>query len=144
MLLVYYIILNSWVTIDRVIGFTDHSQNLTTVMTVSLIRTLYSSLEHTLSLLSLLCLHRSSGNSFHQRTFPLLCIPELSPCLSYQLIATAHNRSHRNCPVTDSLTQLTTHFSPLTDSQTGGRLTLTSDSSHCCFKAPFQRQLALA
>jgi hypothetical protein len=45
-----------------------------------------------LSLFSLLCLHKSlRGNDFQRRTFPLLWVPELFPCPSYQLLtATAH------------------------------------------------------
>jgi hypothetical protein len=52
-----------------------------------------NSLQHALSLFSLLCLHQSlPRNGFQQQTFPLLWVPELSPCLSYQLlIAMAHN-----------------------------------------------------
>jgi hypothetical protein len=55
--------------------------------------TLGNSLQHGLSLLSLLCLHQSlPDNGFQRRIFPLPCIPELSPCLSYQRQrATAHN-----------------------------------------------------
>jgi hypothetical protein len=58
---------------------------------LSLIHTLYSSLQHVL--LSLLCLHQSlPGNSFQRWTFPLLWVPELSLCLSYQhLTVRAHN-----------------------------------------------------
>jgi hypothetical protein len=46
-----------------------------------------------LRILSLLCLHQSlSGSGYRQRTFLLLWVPALSPCLSYQLLtATAHN-----------------------------------------------------
>jgi hypothetical protein len=37
--------------------------------------------------LSLPCLHHSlSGNGFQLRTIPFLWVPELSPCLSYQLV----------------------------------------------------------
>jgi hypothetical protein len=42
--------------------------------------------------LSLLCLHHFSGNRFQRGMFHFLWVPELSPCLSYQLLtATAHN-----------------------------------------------------
>jgi hypothetical protein len=45
-----------------------------------------------LSPLSLLCLHQSLSSNGLRRTFPLLWVPELSPCLSYQfLTAAAHN-----------------------------------------------------
>jgi hypothetical protein len=69
-----------------VIRFIDHLQIVTTSnYSAVLIRTLCSSLQHVLRLLSLLCLHQSlSGNGFQRRTFPLLLVPELSPCLSYQ------------------------------------------------------------
>jgi hypothetical protein len=52
-----------------------------------------SSLQHVLSLLSLQCLHQSlPDNGFQPQTFPLLWVPELSPCLSYQpLTASAQN-----------------------------------------------------
>jgi hypothetical protein len=60
-------------------------------ITISLIQTLCSSLQHALCLLSLLCLHQSSGNAFQWQTFPFLWVLELSLCLSYQLLtATAH------------------------------------------------------
>jgi hypothetical protein len=60
---------------------------------LSLIHIFGSSLQHVLSLLSLLCLHRSFPcNGLQRRIFPLLWVPELSPCLSYQLLtATARN-----------------------------------------------------
>jgi hypothetical protein len=47
---------------------------LQVIITVSLIHTIYSSLEH-----SLLCLHQSFGNGFQRRGFPFLWVPELSP-----------------------------------------------------------------
>jgi hypothetical protein len=63
--------------------------------TLSLIHTLCSSLQHVLSLLSLLSLHLSLlGNGFKRRMFQFLWVPELLPCLSYQLLTvTAHNRT---------------------------------------------------
>jgi hypothetical protein len=73
---------------------------------LSLIHIFYNSLQHALSLFSLLCLNQSlSSNGFQRRTFPLLWIPELSPCLSYQLTATFHKAR-----TSDSLTQRPTHF----------------------------------
>jgi hypothetical protein len=80
---------------------------LQVIITVTLIRTLYSSLHRHLSLLSLLCLHPFSGNGFQRRTFPFLWVPELSKCLSYQLLtATAHNSW---TPAVISLTHSRTH-----------------------------------
>jgi hypothetical protein len=76
---------HGWVTIHRIwIGNWIYWTLLQVLITISLI--------HSLSLLSLLCLHQSlPGNGFQQQTFPLLCVPELSLCLSYQLLtATAH------------------------------------------------------
>jgi hypothetical protein len=60
---------------------------------LSLIHTLSSSLQHVLSLLSLLCLHQLlSGNGFQQQPLPLLWVPELPPWLSYRLLTTTdHN-----------------------------------------------------
>jgi hypothetical protein len=60
---------------------------------LSLIQALCSCLQHVLSLLSLMCLHHLlPGNSFQWWMFPLLWVPELSPCLSYQfLTAAAHS-----------------------------------------------------
>jgi hypothetical protein len=58
---------------------------------LSLIHTLYNSLQHTLRLFRLLCLHQSLlSNGFQWQKFPLLWVPELSPCLSYQLLTAKH------------------------------------------------------
>jgi hypothetical protein len=53
------------------IGLTDHLQVITTnYYNTSLNSTLYKSLQQTLGLFSLLCLHKSfPGNGFHQRRF---------------------------------------------------------------------------
>jgi hypothetical protein len=75
-----------------VLGFAEHLQIVTT-SNYSAIANSYTplSLQHVLSLLSLLCLQQYSGNGFQRRTFPFLWVPELSPCLIYQLLtATAH------------------------------------------------------
>jgi hypothetical protein len=55
---------------------------LVTTRTIWIYR-VYNSLWHALSLLCQLCLPYSSGNGFHQRMFPFLWIPELSPCLRH-------------------------------------------------------------
>jgi hypothetical protein len=62
-----------------------------------------------LSLLSVQWLHQSlSACSCQWWTFPLLWVPELSPCLSFQLLtATAHNYWTTVLWLTD---QLTFHF----------------------------------
>jgi hypothetical protein len=76
-----------------VIGFTEHFQIVTTskCSAVTNTHTLYNSLQHTLSLFSLLCLHQSLfSNGFQWQNFPLLWVPELSPCLSYQLLTAKH------------------------------------------------------
>jgi hypothetical protein len=52
----------------------------------------------------LLCLHQSSGNGFQRRTFPLLWVPEVSPCIRYRLLtATAHNDRTAAALLTDWL-----------------------------------------
>jgi hypothetical protein len=74
-----------------------------------LVNTLHISLLHTHSLSSLPLLR----SGFHRRKFPFLWVPELSPCISYQLqAATAHNNltpavivTHR-ASFTDRLTRL--------------------------------------
>jgi hypothetical protein len=55
--------------------------------------TLYNSLFHTVVFLVNYSLHYPlPGNGFQRRTFPLLWVPELSPCLSYKFLReTAHN-----------------------------------------------------
>jgi hypothetical protein len=50
---------------------------------LSLTLTLYSSLQHTLSLLSLLCLHQLSGNGFQCRSF-------LFPCSAASVLTGCH------------------------------------------------------
>jgi hypothetical protein len=67
-----------------VIWFTAH-------FNTRLVTTLYSCLQHALSIFSLTFLHQSLlGNDFQQRTFPILS-SRTTPCLSYQLLtATAH------------------------------------------------------
>jgi hypothetical protein len=77
-----------------IIGFIEHLQiELQVTIALSLIHTLCSSLQDVLNPFSLLYRHRMPpGNGFQRRTFLLLRVPELSPCLSYQLLtATAHN-----------------------------------------------------
>jgi hypothetical protein len=81
-------------------------------MALSLIHTLSSLLQYALSLLSLLCPHKwLSGNGFQRRTFPILWVPELSPCLGYQfLTATAH----KDWTTADlQLTHKASHSAPL-------------------------------
>jgi hypothetical protein len=69
-----------------------------------LIHILCSSLQHILSLLSLLYLHQSLPCiGFQRRKFPLLWVSELPPCLSYQLL-TAKVYNHRTA--LHSLTKL--------------------------------------
>jgi hypothetical protein len=73
-----------------VIGFTEHLWTITT-SNYSTIANSHMHTQHVLSLLSLLCLHQSFGNSFQWRMFPFLWIPKLSECLSYQFLkASAH------------------------------------------------------
>jgi hypothetical protein len=79
---------------------------------LSLIHTLGKTLKHLLIVPSLLCLQSLPGDGFQRRALPLLWVPELSPCLSYQLLtATAHN------DWTATVLWLTahqpTHFTPL-------------------------------
>jgi hypothetical protein len=87
-------ILSEYMGFGMVILFIELLQNVTTSNYSDIANSyiLYNSLQHALRLFSLLCLHQSlSGNGFQRRTFPLLWVPELSPCLSYQLLtATAH------------------------------------------------------
>jgi hypothetical protein len=64
-----------------VTGFVGLLQ-LVTMRTIWIYR-VYNSLWHALSLLCQLCLLYSSGNGFHQRTFPFLWIPEQSLCLKH-------------------------------------------------------------
>jgi hypothetical protein len=76
-----------------VIGFLEHLQ-IVTAGNYGAIANSHSAVHYSthLSLLTLLCLHQSlSGNGFQWRTFPLLWVPEISPCLSYHLLtATDH------------------------------------------------------
>jgi hypothetical protein len=67
--------------------------------------TVYNPLWHPLGLLSLLCLCHSSGNGNHQRTFPLLRLPELSPCLIHSncLLTTAQLPSQKGSLQTGTL-----------------------------------------
>jgi hypothetical protein len=66
------------------------------------------SLQQLFSLLILLCPHQFSGNGFQRQMYPSLWVPELSQCLSYQLLtATAHNdRTPAVLSVTHQRTQL--------------------------------------
>jgi hypothetical protein len=84
-----------WMTTDGVwIGNLICWQvQLQVTIALSLIHTLYNSLQHILSILSLLCLHQSlPDNGFQRHMFPVFWVLELSPCLSFQLLtATAHN-----------------------------------------------------
>jgi hypothetical protein len=69
---IYWILTNPWLQV---------------IIAVSLIHTLCNSLQHVLNLLSLLCLHHSSGNGFQRRTFPFLWVPELSPASATATLA---------------------------------------------------------
>jgi hypothetical protein len=61
---------------------------------LSLIHTHCRSVQYAPSLLSLLCLQQSlTGNDLHWRTFPILRVPELYPCLSYQLLTATATRT---------------------------------------------------
>jgi hypothetical protein len=106
-----------WVTMDGVLignwicwALTD--RNYAVNIALSLIHTLYNSLQYALSIFSLFCLHQSfPGNGFQRRTFPLLWGPELSPFLSCQLLTlTAHNDWSAvlwlTYPLTNQLTSL--------------------------------------
>jgi hypothetical protein len=75
------------------IGFIEHLQIVTT-------NKYGGSLQHTLGIYSLLCLQQSlPGNGFQRWTFPLLWVPELSPCLSYQVLtATVHKDGTSTVP----------------------------------------------
>jgi hypothetical protein len=54
---------------------TTYRSKLQLTIALSLIHTLYNSLEHALSVLSLLCLHQSlSGNSFQHRCYLRFCV----------------------------------------------------------------------
>jgi hypothetical protein len=65
---------------------------LQVIITISLILALTVRYSTHLSLLSLLCVHRLFGNGFQWRTFLYFWVPELSPCLSCQLLtAETHN-----------------------------------------------------
>jgi hypothetical protein len=56
--------------LDCVIGYTEFLQIINTNIDLSLIHTLYNLLQHTLSFLSMLYLHRlSPGNGFQRRSF---------------------------------------------------------------------------
>jgi hypothetical protein len=79
---------NIVMTIDAgfgmVTGFIGYLQLVIGIQSKSSrIYTVYSSLQHALNLLSLLCLHQPSGNGFSRRDVPFLWVPELSSCLSY-------------------------------------------------------------
>jgi hypothetical protein len=65
-------------------GFIEHLEFATiTNNNDSRIYTVYNLLWHALNLLSLLCLHRASGNVFQHRMFRFLWVSELSPYLSH-------------------------------------------------------------
>jgi hypothetical protein len=59
------------------------------------------------SLLSLLCLHKSSGNGFQRRTFPFLWVAELSPCQKSKLPTV----SRSVCPGVTPHSGLVTNYS---------------------------------
>jgi hypothetical protein len=70
-----------------VIGFTEHLYTqLVTISNCSVIANSHPAIHYStnISLLGLLGL-QVSGNSFQQQRFLFLWVPELSPCLSYQL-----------------------------------------------------------
>jgi hypothetical protein len=93
-----------------VIGFTEHLQIITTsTIGMSLIHTLYNSLQQALRLLSLLYLHRlSPGNGFQRRSF-----------IGFRVhVLTGRRLSHNS-------------FIAPTNPQAGGYLTPTSYSSRC-------------
>jgi hypothetical protein len=78
--------LYDWVTIGGIwicncIYWTLTNPRLQVIITVFLIHTLYTTIHYSthFSLLSLLCLHRSSRNAFQRRTFLFLWLPELPP-----------------------------------------------------------------
>jgi hypothetical protein len=64
-----------------VTGFTEHLQLVTTSNDYNpRLYTVCNLLRHAFSLLRMLRLHESSGNSFQRRTFPFLWVPEIFPC----------------------------------------------------------------
>jgi hypothetical protein len=76
---------------------------LQVTIALSIIRTLYNSLQHAISLFNLLRIYQSlSGNGFQRRKFPLLWVPELSPCFSYQL-SNSSQGPNRSSPLAGSL-----------------------------------------
>jgi hypothetical protein len=87
----YLILPCVWVTIDRAwIG--SWICWLQVTVALSLIHTLYISLEHTLRLLRLLRFQSLPSKGFQRRTFFLFLVSELSTCISYQLLTgIAHN-----------------------------------------------------
>jgi hypothetical protein len=71
-----------WVRIGNPIYLPVTTRNCVKgTLTLSLYPTLCNSLQHALSLLSLLSLHQSSSNSFQRQAFRFVSVYELSPCL---------------------------------------------------------------
>jgi hypothetical protein len=71
--------------------------------------TIYNSLQHTVSLLSL---HQSSGTGSQWQTFPFLWVPELTPCLSHrnsQLTHSKQRHSHSRLTPLHQLSKLCLH-----------------------------------
>jgi hypothetical protein len=91
----YFILSQGGVTVD---GVLDWRLDLLTTLTmpnyiaIADVHTLHISTAHTKSFQSAVSSPVVAGNGFQRRTLPLLWVPELSPCLSYQLLtATARN-----------------------------------------------------
>jgi hypothetical protein len=93
-----------------------------------------------LSLLRLLCLHQSSGNGFQLQTFLFLCVPELSPCFSYQQWLT---RTEPQQFPNQLMHSLTNQFAPLhyIHKLPGWRL---SHTNFLLFSLPSQDSLLMA
>jgi hypothetical protein len=90
-----------------IIGFSELLKLITTSnYTVSWIRTLNKSLQHLLSLLSLLCLHRLSGNGFLRRGFLSFLILQLLSLLAAGYLTSqlrvawsqSSNKGYSSCP----------------------------------------------
>jgi hypothetical protein len=65
--------------------------------------------------LSFIYLYRASANGFQWRTFTFLCVPERSPCLTYQLLrATVHNDYSRTYVLVVIVVSYPLAFPPIT------------------------------